>query len=190
MNYINNIVALFQVLKSKTYSYYQNYPLNNSVDRINDSKSMVDKIYYFFGQPSLIIENENIKIYLGSGYNAANYDVLDGLKITHIINVTDEIPNYYQEDFKYLKIPIFDNTEGSLQASFPAIDEFIDNNQEKKILLVHCYQGASRSASVVLYLLIKYFNYNLEEAQLFLNEKHPIVNININFIHELEMISN
>ena len=190
MNYINNIVALFQVLKSKTYSYYQNYPLNNEVDRLEENKSMVDKIYYFFGQPSLIIENENIKIYLGSAFNAANYDVLNGLNTTHIINVTNEIPNYHQEYFNYLQIPIFDNTEGSLQDSFPLIDEFIDNTQTKKILFVHCYQGASRSASVVLYLLIKYFNYNLEEAQLFLNEKHPIVNININFIHELEMISN
>lgn len=188
MNYINNIVALFQVLKSKTYSYYQNYPINNEVDRLNEDKSIMEKIYYFFGEPSLIIENENIKIYLGSAYNAANYNVLDELNISHIINVTDEIPNYYEEYFNYLQIPIFDNSEGSLQDSFPSIDEFIDNNQTKKIVFVHCYQGASRSASVVLYLLVKYFNYNLEAAQEFLNEKHPIVNINTNFIYELETI--
>ena len=189
MNYINNIVALFQVLKSKTYSYYQNYPLNNVVDRIDEDKPIMDKIYYFFGQPSLIIENENIKIYLGSAFNAANYDVLDKLNISHIINVTDEIPNYYEEHFQYLQIPIFDNSGGSLQDSFSTIDDFIDNNQNKKTLFVHCYQGASRSASVVLYLLVKYFNYNLEEAQIFLNERHPIVNININFIHELGLIT-
>ena len=52
--------------------------------------------------------------------------------------------------------------------------------------IVHCYYGASRSAILVLLLLIRYYNIDFDDAKQLLEEKRPIVNINIVFLNELK----
>lgn len=50
--------------------------------------------------------------------------------------------------------------------------------KNNKIVLVHCMAGASRSASVIIYYLIKYHNFSFDHALTHVKEKRPIVNIN------------
>ena len=47
-----------------------------------------------------IIDN----IYIGNACNAADYYTMKNLNITHIVNVSQEISNYFPEDFNYFKI--------------------------------------------------------------------------------------
>ena len=47
-------------------------------------------------------------LYIGSMFNAAYLQDLIDLKITHIINVTKEIKNFYPEKFVYFNIKILD----------------------------------------------------------------------------------
>ena len=62
---------------------------------------------------------------------------------------------------------------------------YIKNNNHKKIF-VHCYAGASRSAAIILYYLIKKYNMTLDDANQFLLSKREIVNINMNFINDIK----
>lgn len=187
MNYVNNVMALLYVVKSKSYNYYQNYHIDNSVTRMNQDKYLPEKIYYFFSKPSLIIQKNDITLYLGSAYNSAHYDILKNLNITKIINATEEIPNYFIDDFEYLQLMILDNNSSSIQNYFEDIGNFVESGDT---IFIHCYQGASRSASVILYLLITKFNYNFDEAVEYLQEIHPITNININYIDEIKALQN
>ena len=54
-------------------------------------------------------------------------------------------------------------------------------------ILVHCYMGSSRSASIILAYLIKYYHLTLEDALKLLKEKRPVVNINVDFWKDLEI---
>ena len=47
--------------------------------------------------------------------------------------------------------------------------------------------GSSRSASVILAYLIKYYHLTLEDALKLLKEKRPVVNINVDFWKDLEI---
>ena len=53
-------------------------------------------------------------LYLGSEWNASNFVELKERKITHILNVTREIDNFYPESLKYLNIRVWDL--GSIQS--------------------------------------------------------------------------
>lgn len=45
--------------------------------------------------PSAILEG---KLYLGDQFDAKDMNVIKNLKITHIVNVTSEIPNYFERE--------------------------------------------------------------------------------------------
>ena len=47
-------------------------------------------------------------LYLGSEWNASNFDELKQNNITHILNVTREIDNFYPASFKYKNIRVWD----------------------------------------------------------------------------------
>ena len=47
-------------------------------------------------------------LYLGSGRNASNLEKLQGHKITHIINVADDVENFHEGEFIYLNLGIAD----------------------------------------------------------------------------------
>ncbi len=183
-NFIQDIWAFILTLKSKSYNYYLNYGRNNSVIRMREENSMTDKLYSFFSKPNKIIDQRNIKLFLGSAYNSANYKILQDLKINKIINVTEEIPNHYEDSISYLKISILDDSNSKINIdSLDKINEFVRENDN---VYVHCYQGASRSAAVILHLLISKFNFKIDEGLNYLCEKHPITNINVEFIENLK----
>ena len=47
-------------------------------------------------------------LYLGNREDARDYDALKTVGVTHILNVTKDMPNYFEkkQDFEYLRIPV------------------------------------------------------------------------------------
>ena len=83
-----------------------------------------------------------------------------------------------------MKIPILDNNSNHFSNEIlNNINDFVKENDN---VYVHCYQGASRSAAVILHLLISKFNYNIDTGMDYLYEKHPITNINVSFVDDLK----
>ncbi len=155
--------------------------------RIFPPLSLISQMKVFFSTPHHIIDN----IYLGSAFNASHSSTLKNLNIGLIINVTSEISNYYPNKYKYKKYNIIDNNSDSIKEyfkdSYKTILEYQqhDCKEQKKNILVHCYMGASRSVSIVIYYLMKKHNYKLNEAIHFLKNKRAVVNPTILFYKEL-----
>ena len=174
LNTFNNIGPVFA---DKLY--------NMDFDKRRPSYYNMSSIYSpmaFFSSASHIIDN----IYLGSSYNASNKDFLYNYNVKSVVNVTSNIPNFYEPDgVDYFNISINDNGEETysyddLEASYNYI---CSNNTDN--ILVHCVFGRSRSVTIVLYYLIKKYNYTLEDALEYVKDKRYCINPSIIFIDNL-----
>lgn len=138
----------------------------------------------FIGEPTHVIDN----IYLGSAYNAASKTILDQHNIKFIINATKEITNYHESDpnLEYVRYALYDNNTHSIGTYLDESYKWITEKREKSgNILVHCYMGASRSASIVIYYLMKEHQYTFDEAVTFLRNKRPTVNPTFKLTNDL-----
>lgn len=180
----NNLLALYRSLYDRSY-HYLFYEENNTIVKRQsiDNESRLQKFINFIDYPVNLIDN----IYIGSAYNAANFNLLTDLNIGLIINVTKEIQNYFPENFEYINIQVSDTNNESLKNNFHEIVEKINNFtkfSDKKVL-VHCYMGASRSATIILaYMLNK--NISLNTSLKIIVKKKKSINVNTTFYNELK----
>jgi len=97
-------------------------------------------------------------LYLGGKSHAKDKQMLSELRITHILNCTptrksdpeNGCPNYYEKEFKYKRIPIFDNRGEDIVAHMEDGFRFIEEGKHYGNILVHCHKGVSRSASITV----------------------------------------
>lgn len=175
----------------KIYDYY--YSLEyQEVERMDPCiDSIFNNLYNLTYEPTNIIEN----IYLGNAYNASNYSNLIQNNIGLIVNITSEISNYYSysNEFEYYNIDIEDNNNNHIQSHIDnvlnKIHEYKKANPDKNIL-IHCFMGSSRSASLVVAYLYKNHNMSIDDAIVFIKNKRELVNINTTFIKDLHIWSN
>ncbi|KAF8069586.1 VH-PTP13 [Scenedesmus sp. PABB004] len=90
------------------------------------------------------------RLFLGAQASEACAGVLDGLGITHVLQVGVELAPSHPGRYAYLSLPVYDVVEQDLVSLFPAAFSFIDAALASGgAVLVHCAVGVSRSASVV-----------------------------------------
>jgi len=135
-------------------------------------------------QPTEIIPG----VFLGNAYNANNAQTLESYKISSIINVSMEIPNSFESTYKYYRIPILDDNHHHIIDYIPGMLQFFEETpiDPDHALLIHCYMGSSRSASIVLLYLIMKCNFTFDAALTLIKAKRPIVNINTNFLEDIK----
>lgn len=111
------------------------------------------KMYVSLSEPSIITHN----IVIGSKKDAANEECLRRYGITHILNVAQQIPNFFPELFVYHKISILDSPDVNIVSYFHEAASFIKHVQNMNgRVLVHCVSGVSRSVVlVILYLMVE-----------------------------------
>jgi protein-tyrosine phosphatase len=111
--------------------------------------------------------------------------------ITHIINVTKDIPFYHENSnrikIEYLNIPVDDFLGENIQKHFDKTNEFIDKvKQQNGKVLVHCQAGISRSPTIVIAYMIKNEkNLTLDNALKYLKKIRSIVSPKPNFAYQL-----
>lgn len=199
MNFLDYITSSISIIFDKSGDFLKNIFTSTDNDIVDEKNKTYKKrlfnhisyliqLEWFYNEPTHIIDN----IYLGSAINASHYNTLKDRDIGLIINMTYEISNYFPEDFKYLNFPLYDNNSQSIKnyliESYDKIIEFQMNNRDKN-MLIHCFMGASRSASVVIYYLMKKYNYSLDDAIMFCKNKRELVNPTILFYNELNELS-
>lgn len=179
---MNYILGTGYILKDKivNYEFHSNY-----ISRIYPRNSILEQYSYFYGKPTEIIPN----LYLGSAFNAYNINHLEEHHINVIINITKEISNYFEKCLKYTyyKYPILDNDKDDISNILIETANKIDYHLRRNdIVLVHCYMGASRSASVVIFYLIKHHCKSLKKTLKYVKKKRPIVNLTNTILSKLE----
>jgi protein-tyrosine phosphatase len=130
-------------------------------------------------------------LFLGSKNDASNLDQLKSHGITHILNVADNVENFYPDQFNYcnLNVQDFGKDEGisrTFQTAFKFVqdaifiaedgDKFTENGKNHKIL-VHCFGGLNRSPTIATAILMKFDNLSLKEAFEYIANRRPAVDI-------------
>merc|ERR1719401_2229787 len=141
-------------------------------------------------------------LFLGGAKNANNGKELTvRTGITHILNVAHEVfqdweardewfaynderkvPHAYKK-FSWYDLPhqdIFKEMEGPLEYIRAARKASPENR-----VLVHCVQGISRSASVIIAYLMTEENMSLKQAYEHTKELRPIIEPRLEFLHQL-----
>jgi atypical dual specificity phosphatase len=107
-------------------------------------------------------------------------EAIDSNGITHVINVTQEPANYNCGHI--LNIPIGDRQDVPINEYFDLAHEFIQNALDSDgTVLVHCYAGISRSATILISYFMKTRNMNSADAFEYVRARRPIVSPNMGF---------
>ncbi|GAB1608042.1 hypothetical protein Ahia01_001088300 [Argonauta hians] len=126
-------------------------------------------------------------LYLGSEWNASNYEELEENGVTGILNISREIDNFFPEKFEYLNVREFDNEFTDLMKHWKRTHEFIRKTKEANgKVLVHCKMGISRSASTVIAYKMKEDCCTYQEAYDFVKEKRGVIKPNKAFVAQLK----
>lgn len=133
--------------------------------------------------PCMILEN----VLLGSIGAAYSKEHLLASNVSHILCVASSPQLKYPDLFAYAKIKIQDRADNDLFAHFSECCHFIDTARSARdgqgVVLVHCYQGVSRSVAIVCAYLIKTLKFSLDQSLDFVREKgRPQANPNSGFI--------
>jgi protein-tyrosine phosphatase len=125
-------------------------------------------------------------LYISDSKTVKDIFFLNDRNIKTIINCTSEIPNFFPSEFRYVKLNMNDNLseniETRLSLSFFFIKKALENNEG---IVVHCHMGISRSATIILYFLMKMYSWTYCEAYNFLKTKRPEIQPNFNYETQL-----
>ena len=118
-----------------------------------------------------IIDN----IYLGDSVAAGDEDFLKEHNITTVVNCAIGCTSNYK-DLKFLELQLRDEELQDLFPKFEVAYKFIKKNSKNNAnILVHCILGMSRSASLVVFYLMKEKGWDYDRAIDYIRERRPIV---------------
>ena len=127
-----------------------------------------------------IIDN----IYLGDSTAASNEDYLKSYNIDTVVNCAEELVSEYK-DLKVLELKLYDDFQQNL---FPKLEvgyKYIKLHNKNNIL-VHCGFGISRSASLVIFYIMKEKGCDFDTSFNYCKEKRQEVEPNSSFERQLK----
>jgi len=126
-------------------------------------------------------------LFLGNMKDASDVEAMSRLGIDHVLNVTAVSPAYQMSaKITYKQLHAADNGYQNLKQYFDEAFEFIDKARNcGGAVLVHCQAGVSRSPTIAIAYLIKYFSMSMVEAYKFVKSRRSIISPNLNFMGQL-----
>ena len=125
-------------------------------------------------------------IYLGDIDAAADEEFLKQFNIKAVVNCAEEITSNYK-DLKFLELKLYDIPEQQIIPKFEVAYKFIKKNTIHYYdnVLIHCAAGASRSAALVAFYMMKEKKWDYDECFWRMVEKRPVVSPNYGFAAQL-----
>eukprot|EP00742_Colponemidia_sp_Colp-10_P001604 GILJ01001723.1.p1 GENE.GILJ01001723.1~~GILJ01001723.1.p1 ORF type:complete len:480 (-),score=54.69 GILJ01001723.1:987-2426(-) len=150
---------------------------------IRDTTRKEMKVEYFRSIMSQISEN----LFIGSDEIAKNREILLQHKITHVVNCAGNVcENYWPNDFTYKKYYLKDDKQELIDSVLLDALEFMDNAiASGGRVYVHCIQGVSRSAAMIIGYLMWSQKLTYDQAYTKLRECRGVCNPNIGFMCRL-----
>jgi protein tyrosine phosphatase len=127
-------------------------------------------------------------LYLGGLDSATNIEFLEEKSIKFVLSILDEpdIPTIPLDTIKHKVIIAEDNKTQNLIQYFDEAHESIDNNlRDGNNVLVHCAEGVSRSATIIISYLMKKHNKTVNEAHALVKGARSKISPNIGFKKQL-----
>jgi protein-tyrosine phosphatase/rhodanese-related sulfurtransferase len=126
-------------------------------------------------------------LYLGCRKVAACLPGLKASGITNVLNVTSSIPNnFLAAGLNYKQIAVEDSHDVNMIQHLPEAFGFIERARlSGERVLVHCHAGMSRSVTVILAYLMKFFNHTLDSAYEHVKRIKSDISPNFSFMGQL-----
>lgn len=142
--------------------------------------------------PKIEIESSQASEILPYLYLAGNIVARDLTKIkekgiTRVLNVAGGVcPNYFPQELKYTSFELLDAPHEEIDYFILyAVAEIEDALQNGEKILVHCHQGASRSATLVVAYVAYKLEMSIVDALVYVKSKRSIVSPNRGFLDQL-----
>jgi len=120
------------------------------------------------------------------GARAMKAQRLLDLGVTHIVNVTVELPPLAISLIESTKIPLDDSPYSNLSIHFDRIADKVEEARRRNgKTVIHCVAGVSRSATLCIAYLIKYKKMSLRQAYHYIKSRRPIIRPNAGFFRQL-----
>lgn len=140
---------------------------------------------------SIIIDRSDLCLLL-SGVHCRleeHKEYLNSFNVGMVVDMSNTKDLYKDDSIDYLIFDVKDTTQQELCPIFVAVhDAILHRSREygsQVRVLVHCQHGISRSASVVLYLLMKFESMSLKDAFRHLKSRRRIILPNSGFMRQL-----
>ncbi|XP_068659792.1 dual specificity protein phosphatase PHS1 isoform X2 [Aristolochia californica] len=172
-----------EMLRTDAVRLCQENNFNTGFFEGNDSNSVVDayelkvRLEHILERVALISDAANTErpsmissnLFIGGALAARSVHTLQYLGITHILclcsNEIGQSDSQYPELFVYKNFSIYDHEDAKISSLFGEASDCVEEVERLgKKVLVHCFEGKSRSATVVLAYLMLKKNYTLLEA--------------------------
>jgi len=133
-------------------------------------------------------------IWVGDADDARDLTRLKKHNIRYVLNATQPraeggVSNFFEKDksFDYLRLSMADNATQDVTQKLNAAWAFFEKARirEDGGILVHCQQGVSRSVSMVISYLIKYYRYTFDDAKALCKRCRAQANPNEGFEEQL-----
>jgi len=133
-------------------------------------------------------------LFVGSAADAACAPNLSRDGITLVVNVTEDLPNFFEGvgygSPEYVRVPILDTPNASFQPHTEAVKSALQKIRRVRTngenVLVHCLMGASRSVSIACLVIMEDTNCTAEDAYFIVKSKRPPARINVSFMQDLK----
>eukprot|EP01114_Cavostelium_apophysatum_P006791 TRINITY_DN1826_c0_g2_i1.p1 TRINITY_DN1826_c0_g2~~TRINITY_DN1826_c0_g2_i1.p1 ORF type:complete len:267 (+),score=41.41 TRINITY_DN1826_c0_g2_i1:138-938(+) len=130
-------------------------------------------------------------LYLSSSFGAAEGSMLKQLNIRYVINCAAECRNIFPTEFNYFNLSLRDDEQECITDTFLSCFDIIEKAKREGCgVLVHCYAGVSRSATIIIGYLMKYHKLRFKEAFYFTQTRRPIISPNNSYQKQLNEFEN
>ncbi|KAL3663615.1 hypothetical protein V7S43_011501 [Phytophthora oleae] len=180
--------ASIKVLCEGFAIFHKRYPFYTSLGIVDDG-------VLHSGEHQVLYPNEVIGnfLFLGNMWQAQCKQVIQHLGITHVVNATRKVENVFANDgIKYFNAKLADKPDENISQFFNAAYEFISQAQRSTTpdgkpcrVLVHCTQGISRSATLVILFVMRAYHWSLAQAFNFVRSGRGVVVPNEGFFRAL-----
>lgn len=134
-------------------------------------------------------------IWIGGADDARDAVALKKHNVRYVLNCTPPrneagVSNFHEKDpfFVYERLSMGDNSTEQLETRIERAWKFLEmaRIREDGGVLVHCQQGVSRSCSMVIAYLMKYYRYKFEDARTLTRQSRSQANPNEGFTKQLK----
>ncbi|KAG7401149.1 Serine/threonine/tyrosine-interacting-like protein 1 [Phytophthora boehmeriae] len=182
------MVMTVKILCDGFSNFQKRYPFYTTLGIVGDGVLQCGKHHVAY--PNEIIDNF---LFLGNMWQAQSKQVFQDLGITHVVNATLDVGNVFEDDgVKYFNAKLLDKPDANISQFFDAACRFITEASRSTTadgkpcrVFVHCTQGISRSATLVIVYVMRIYHWSLAQAFNFTRSGRGVIVPNEGFLRAL-----